>query len=263
MAINSNSSQTAVVRESKLYTGLKNMKVVGINPTKEEMEAMGYRPKNAPVYLSTEGSLEKLRLDFFLQGEGLNAGEIVRTKIAFFLENIPRVDKNGTKGEWINNVGRTAWGDISVAPTQFAWFDAATARKCKVGEADVHLFLINWLNVKPGDEAKLDNFDALFSGNYSELRALLAANLNNEIKVLLTVKDGKYQSVYTKYFDRATNKRTSYWEGHIKKQSETGYPIKEDFSNSFEFQEWSEPVGLISGGGDVDDDNSSGESDPF
>ena len=110
-----------------------------------------------------------------------------------------------------------------------------------MGEADVHLFLVNWLNIQPGDEAKLDNFDALFDGNYSELRQILGANINNEIKVLLTVRDGKYQSVYNRYFDRASNKRTSYWESHIKRQSEDGYPPKEDFSNSFNFQEWTEP----------------------
>jgi len=261
MAINSNSSETAVVKEGKLYTGLKNMKVVAINPTKEEMEALGYKPKNAPVYISVDGETKKLRLDFFLSGDDEQGGTL-RTKIAFFLENKHRVNQSGTKGEWINDAARTAWGTNTEAPTNFAWFDATTARPCKIGEGDVHLFLINWLNVQPGDEAKLDNFDALFSGNYSELKKLLAANRNNEVKLLLTVREGKYQSAYTRYFDRATNKRTTYWESHIKKQSEEGYPPKEDFSNSFTFQEWTEPSVMMDAGGDSSD-NVSGESDPF
>jgi hypothetical protein len=258
MAFNSNDSNTAVVKEGKLFTGLRNMKVIAINPNKAEMEALNYKPQNEPVYTSfAEDQTKKLRLDFFLQGEG-DGGESIRTKIAFFLENKHRVNKAGTKAEWINDAARNAWGTTEVAPDTLKWFDATTARACKVGEADVHLFLINWLNIQPGDEAKLDNFDALFDGNYSELRQILGANINNEIKVLLTIRDGKYQSCYNRYFDRASNKRTSYWESHIKKQSEDGYPPKEDFSNSFTFQEWTEPsvmtdLGTTAAAPDADD----------
>ena len=252
MSFNSNDSNTAIVTEGKLFTGLRNMKVIAINPNKAEMEALDYNPQNEPIYTSVmddEAQTKKLRLDFFLQGEGETEDEIVRTKIAFFLENKARLNKAGTKAEWINDMARTAWGTPEVAPNTLKWFEAESARPCKVGEGDVHLFLINWLNIQPGDEAKLDNFEAMFDGNYSELRSILGANLNNEIKVLLTVRDGKYQSIYNKYFDRATNKRTSYWESHIKKQSEGGYPPKEDFSNSFTFQEWTEPSVMTDLGG--------------
>lgn len=268
MGFNSNSSDEAVVQESKLYTGLKNMKVIAINPSKKEMEDLGYRPKNDPVYLTDGDTPEhkKLRLDFFLEGkveEG--SAQTIRTKIAFFLENKHFTNKDGNKGEWINAEGRSAWGSVDAAPSQFTWFDPATARKSMIGESDLHKFLVNWLNIKPGDEAKLDNFNALFTGNYAELRQILAANPTNEIKVLLTVRDGKYQSAYTRYFDRATNKRTTYWESHIRKQSEDGYPPKEDFSNSFTFQEWKEPsvmMDVATTGEDAGGDADPG-ADPF
>lgn len=267
MAFNSNDSNTAVVKEGRLFTGLQNMKVIAINPNKAEMEAIGYNPKNEPLYTSlAEDGTKKLRLDFFLSGNGINEGETVRTKIAFFLENKHRTNKAGTKAEWINDAARNAWGTIEAAPQELKWFDATTARPCKIGEADVHLFLTNWLNIQPGDEAKLDNFEALFDGNYSELRQILASNADNEIKVLLTVRDGKYQSVYNRYFDRATNKRTSYWESHIKKQSEDGYPPKEDFSNSFIFQEWTEPSVMTDLGStttEAADEGTAPGTDPF
>jgi len=271
MAFKGNDSNTAVVKEGKLFTGLRNVKVVAINPNKAEMEGIGYNPQNEPVYTSVaddEAKTKKLRLDFFLQGNAED-GSSFRTKIAFFLENKARLNKSGTKAEWINDAGRTAWGTTEAAPDTLKWFEAATARQCQMGEADVHLFLVNWLNIQPGDEAKLDNFDALFDGNYSELRSILAGQPNNEIKVLLTVRDGKYQSVYNRYFDRATNKRTSYWESHIKKQSEDGYPPKEDFSNSFTFQEWTEPSVMTDLGsasapaGDGADDGGGTGEDPF
>jgi len=264
MGFNSNDSSTAVVKEGKLFTGLRNMKVVAINPTKAQLEALGYRPQNEPNYASMDGDTKKLRLDFFLQGVGETADEGVRTKIAFFLENKHRANQAGTKAEWINDLGRTAWGTPDEAPSELKWFDAETARPCKIGEGDIHLFLINWLNISPQDEAKLDNFEKLFDGDYSELGGLLAANSDNEIRVLLTVRDGKYQSVYNRYFDRATNKRNTYWESHIQKQTEQGYPPKEDFSSSFTFQAWIEPSVMLentdAGNGDGGGD---GGADPF
>lgn len=271
MGFNSNSSDTAVVTEGKLYTGLKNMKVVAINPTKEELEKMGYNPKNDPVYTSVDNTdpqtpVEKVRLDFFLEAE-MEGQRNLRTKIAFFLENRHRTNRDGTTAEWIDNTGRTAWGTPDAAPTQYNWFDTETARKCHPGEGDLHQFLVNWLNIQPGDEAKLDNFVALFAGNYTELQSLLASNAGNEVKVLLTVREGKYQAAYSRYFDRATNKRTGYWEQHIRRQSEEGYPIKEDFSNSLAFQEWTEPTMLTDMGGNSGQEEGEGSgsdgNDPF
>jgi hypothetical protein len=239
MGFNANSSDKQVVKEGKLYTGLANMKVVAINPTKDQLEALGYRPQNEPVYLTSEGEVKKVRLDVYLSQKAGDAE--IRTKLAFFLENKVRVNQAGDKGEWINDFGRTAWGLATEAPTELKWFDAETARAARVGEGELHTFLINWLNINPNDEAKLDNFEGIFDGNYAELNSLLNGNLNNEVRVLLAVREGKYQSVYNRYFDRATNKRTSYWESHIKKQTADGYPPKEDFQSSFAFQEWREP----------------------
>lgn len=243
MGFTPNASDKPVFKEIKLYTGLHNMKVVAVNPTKAELEAMGYKPQNDPVYLSSEGDVKKLRLDFHLHGTAPN-GDTIMTKIAFFLENQLRVNKNGTKSEWINDFGRTAWsaeGDIENPPSGLTWFQHETARRSHVGEADLHLFLVNWLNIGPEDEAKMENFLAMFDGDYSEVHGLLGGNKENEVRVLLTVRDSKYQSVYNRYFDRASNKRTNYWDSHIKSQTSGGYSLKEDYGNSLTFQEWSEP----------------------
>jgi len=246
MSFNPNSSNEKVFNEIKLYTGINNMKVAAINPDKEGLEKLGYKPQNDPVYL-TEGDEQdskKLRIDFHLIGKSPEDSKIM-TKVAFFLENHPRLNRDGTKSEWINDFGRTAWseeGNPDDAPAGLTWFKHETARQAFTGEADLHLFLINWLNIGPDDEAKLDNFIGLFNGDYSELLGLLSGNKDNEIRVLLTVRDGKYQSVYSKYFDRASNKRTNYWDSHIKSQTSNGYAIKEDYQNSFAFKEWTEPA---------------------
>jgi hypothetical protein len=249
MGFNANESSTAVVKEGKLFTGLTGLKVVAINPTKAQLEGLGYKPQDEPNYLTVENDVNKARIDFHLQGNAVEEGEKMRAKIAFFIENQDRINKDGDRGEWINDLGRTAWGSPQAAPAEFKWFDASTARACKVGEGDLHQFLINWLNISPNDEAKMENFEALFDGNYSELNGMIQANPNNEIRVLLTVRDGKYQSVYNRLFDRITNKRTSYWESHIKKQTAQGYPPKDDFQGSFLFQEWTEPTLIADPGG--------------
>lgn len=255
MGFNPNSSEKQVVQESKLYTGLTNMKVVAINPNKAQLEALGYKPQSEPVYITVEDGIKKLRLDFYLTHKDYP----MKTKVAFFLENRIRTNQSGTKAEWINNFGRTAWGDLTEPPKDLKWFDATTARLAKVGEFDLHNFLINWLNISPNDEAKLDKFDALFVGDYSELKSLFNNAKNNEIRVLLTVRDGKYQSVYGKYFDRATNKRTNYWEAHIKSQTEAGFAPKEDFQNSFIFQEWKEPTVMM----DTANEKEDNDNNPF
>jgi hypothetical protein len=243
MGFNPNASDTKVFKEIKLYTGIHNMKVVAINPEKEKLEEMGYKPKEAPVYATSEGDVKKIRLDFHLEGKGLE-GEKIMTKVAFFLENQHRENRDGTKAEYINDYGRTAWsaeGSPDDPPTGFAWFKHETARRSYVGEADLHLFLVNWLNIGPEDEAKLETLLSIIEGDYSELLILLSDNIDNEIRVLLTVRESKYQSVYNKYFDRASNKRNNYWESHIKNQTANGYPPKEDYSNSLVLMEWVEP----------------------
>jgi len=263
MGFNANSSDKQVVKEGKLYTGINNMKVVAINPDKIHLEQMGYKPQNEPVYIGVDDTgTKKIRMDFYLSCADLSGDGEIRTKIAFFLENKNRLNQAGDKGEWINNFGRTAWGTPDAAPTELKWFDTETARPAMVGEADLHNFLINWLNINPNDEAKLDSFVALFDGNYSELAGILQSNPNNEVRVLLAVRDGKYQSIYNRYFDRATNKRTNYWESHIKSQTNAGYPPKEDFQNSFVFQQWTEPTVMI----DTKDQSETAEAvkdDPF
>lgn len=262
MGFESNSSDEKVFKEIKLYTGLYNLKVVAINPSKEKLEELGYKPQNDPVYLTTEGEINKLRLDFHLVGQSPE-GDRIMTKVAFFLEDQHRLNRDGTKSEWINDFGRTAWsaeGSPEEVPSNFTWFKHETARQCHVGEADLHLFLVNWLNIGPDDEAKMDNFLALFEENYTELHSILAGNIDNEVRVLLTVRDNKYQSVYNKYFDRASNKRTNYWDSHLKNQTLNGYATKEDYQTSLGFQEWTEPRTIPDTEGDGDKPK---KDDPF
>lgn len=50
MAVQGNDSTVEVLGGYSLYTGLANLKVLAINPTKEELEAVEFKPKEEPIY---------------------------------------------------------------------------------------------------------------------------------------------------------------------------------------------------------------------
>ena len=227
MSVAANNSNVAQVTEFKLYTGIDLVKVLAINPTLEEAKALKLPIKEEPKYVEGEG---KVRIDFHVGNDKM------KSKISVWLENKERAStKNPDKYEYINNAGATAWSDNGVFP---GWYKGDTARKALVGESTLISVLINWLNVKPGDNVYLDKIQDLFTGNVKELREILSTYKDNSLRVLLTVRDGKYQSVYTKYFDRETNKTFTYWSAHFKKQAEADQVMKEDYQNSFEFKEY-------------------------
>ena len=105
MGITGHNSNEKIVGETVLYTGITNVKVVAINPTKEEKEALGLSSQTDPTYISTmEDGTKKVRIDFYVE----DAVKNMRSKIAFFLEDKSRTSRDGGKTEWINNFGRSA-----------------------------------------------------------------------------------------------------------------------------------------------------------
>lgn len=226
MAVRGNNSSDAQVKEFKLYTGITNVKIIAINPTLDEAKALKLPIREEPKYVEEDG---KIRLDFHVEREGSKA------KIAIFLENKERLNKDGDKCEYINNSGQTCWSTLTNAVFP-DWYDATSVRKAIVGESTLISLLINWLNIKPGDDCYLDNIKALFSENLSELKTLFNSYKDNEFRVMYMVGEGKYQRIYTGYFDRATNKSFTYWKSHFDKQAKGGYTPKDVYS--YEFKEF-------------------------
>ena len=86
-------------------------------------------------------------------------------------------DNGSARGDWL--VGITA--DVSEAP-----FPA---------------------NVANGDEVSFDSIAKIVKGDVTEVKALVKLLENNEVRLLIGVKDGKYQTVYTKVFGRVKPQR--------------------------------------------------------
>ena len=63
-------------------------------------------------------------------------------------------------------------------------------------------FIKAYANVANGDECAFETIDRIMAGDVTEIKQLVNALSDNRVRVLLGVKDGRYQQVYTKHFGR-------------------------------------------------------------
>jgi len=225
-----NVGEVVVTREPKLYTGVASMRVFAINPTREELEKFDIRFQDEINYTgekmdeATNSQVKTVRVDVWMANQQLD----IKTKAAFFLEDRIQKNKDGDKQEWINNIGRSAWGSVTEPPTEYQWFDSSTARPAKVGEAVLINFLINWMNTKPTDEVFIEDWEALFKGDASEISSLVPIyGEKNVVKALLHVveneESGKYyQNVYTRFFARWNHDKLTSWSDFVHKEDKEG-----------------------------------------
>lgn len=222
------------VSNYKLFTGLTDVQVVAINPTKEQADKLGINMKNDPVYLSTDSTTgnRKVRLDIYVKSADSNRTD----KMTFFLEDVTKTSAAGNT-QFINDYGVSCYAaSIEEATNNYQWFKAEGARKAISGETELIDFLKALLNVGKDSIAKLDNVKELFTGNISELQGVFNKFSNRKVQVLYFVRenDGNwYQSIYTRYFARAGNKTTKYWNKHFENVTN-----KPNYQNSFKFQEF-------------------------
>lgn len=189
--------------------GLFEAKVIAVNPSAEEYkEVLGIELKEdsrQTEYLGTsQDGNTTLRVDFWLE-ETKNKN---RFKVTFFLEDKERENKDGTKKQFINNIGGCSWAaDENSLPD---WFKGREYRVANVGEEDFYNFLRTWLG-------KLDYRDAetvlslewktLMKGNVKDLKAQVDGEYSTPVVALATIKtvekDGdrkEYQNVYNRAF---------------------------------------------------------------
>ena len=197
MAIQSNASTQEVVGGMKTFSGLTNVKVVAVNPTMAELHALDINVKQEPNYKIEFSGEEYNKVVFWLANADGNF------KLEILMQNKAKVSKSG-KHQWMNNVGQSTWSDD--APS-YEWWKKEGERKAYTGEETLISFTKAWANVAAGDEVSFDTMSAIANGDLSEIKALITALGTNEVRVLIGVKDDKYQQVYTKYFGRVKPQR--------------------------------------------------------
>jgi hypothetical protein len=199
------SQNTEYVKRVGLFEG----NVVAVNPSIEEYkETLGIELKEeskATEYLGTsrDGNTN-LRVDFWLQETKTKE----KFKVTFFLEDKVKENNDGTKTQFINNVGTTSWAvDENSLPD---WFKGRDYRKAYVGEEELYNFLRTWLGrLDYRDSSTVLELDwkTLMKGNLKDLKAQVDGEYSTPVVALATVKsvekDGKvkqYQGVYNKAF---------------------------------------------------------------
>jgi hypothetical protein len=189
--------------------GLFESKVIAINPNMEEYaEVLGMELKEgskATEYLGTSNDGNtSLRVDIWLQE--IKSGD--KFKVNFFLENKLKTNKDGTKAQYINNVGTTSWAsDENTLPE---WFKGREYRQAYVGEEEMYGFLRTWLgnlDYRDADTVLELDWKTLMKGNVKDIKSQIDGEYCTNVVALATVKtvekDGEvkeYQGVYNKGF---------------------------------------------------------------
>ena len=197
MAIQSNASTEEVVGGIKTFSGLTNVKVTAVNPTMAELHALDINVKQEPNYAVEFSGESYNKVVFWLANEDGNF------KLEILMQNKPKLSQNN-KYQWMNAIGQSTWSEE--APS-YEWWKTEGQRKAYTGEETLINFTKAWANVASGDEVYFDSMPAIADGNLTEIKALITSLQTNEVRVLIGVKDGKYQQVYTKYFGRIKPQR--------------------------------------------------------
>lgn len=189
--------------------GLFEAKVIAVNPTIEEYNSiLGIELKEDSKVIEYLGDNKEgntyLRVDFWL--EEVKTGD--KFKVNFFLEDKERENKDGTKKQYINNIGICTWAaDENDLPE---WFSKREYRVAYVGEEDFYNFMRTWLSDLDYRDAEtilqLD-WKKLMRGNVKDIRDQINGEFSNNVVSLATIasreKDGEikeYQSIYNKAF---------------------------------------------------------------
>ena len=225
--------------EIKRYTGVGSIFVVGVNPSKSELEKLYDRELDKdPEYITEKDGVVSARIEFIIKTDSAakcNNGIELTTKLPVFISKEYRFNKDKTKVQVIDKYGRTAWVTKEQAKNHEipVYGNGKPAnidkdyRPAYVGEEIVTNFLKLFLGIpnvekwvknegtgrrevvglvdNPQDcECRLENIEDYFKGKFNEIKDAINLMPNNKIKVLFGVRttdEGKqYQDVYTRKF---------------------------------------------------------------
>jgi len=216
-----------------LYIGVGAVKVLGINPTKKQLEELfGREQDKEPEYTCKTKIDDKeypaARISFIVKTvpEKNNGIELTTLHTFFVQKRYVQGEKSG-KYKIIDKYGRTAWAtredieakkipDYSNGPANID----ADYRPCYQGEEEVTTFIKKYLNIpspqsyingewvdnpkveKKDCQVRLDNIDGLFKGDFKEVAELCSYQPENIIKIAFGVKTTEDNKQYQATYDR-------------------------------------------------------------
>jgi hypothetical protein len=213
MAITGQKRELPVTKDFTKKVGIFEAEVIAINPTVEEYkDILGRELKEdskATEYLYYKDGVAKVRVDIWLKDvKADKEGVHFIDKVTFFLEDTKRSNKDGSKKQYVNNIGMCSWASSEEnLPT---WFVKRDYRIAYTGEEELITFLRTWLGnldfSKEDCQVSLD-WKKIIVGNLKEWRDEIGGEWCASVGALATVKTVEkeegpvsYQNIYNKAF---------------------------------------------------------------
>lgn len=237
-------TRTSTGGQKKLFTGIANLKIVSINPTREQIaefyEAADLEKVKEPNYFHEDST----RLDFYYKNHDSINMEF-KGKFSLFISNEPRVSQSGKK-QYIDAHSKTCWatslGDLSEINSRLKDFNRLKlnkVREAKRGEETLYSLLKAYSNVDTNtSEFVLDSYESLVKGQVKELTEFFQhynVKFNGGVKVLMGIKEGQYQDIWTNLFMNVNAKISEYLKNRI---TDADYGYKHFYGGSFVFKEF-------------------------
>lgn len=258
-------TRTSGTSNKKLFTGIAPIKIVAVNPTREQIAALydvDVEKVKEPNYFTEDST----RIDFFYKNHDSLTTPLLG-KFALFVSGQKRVSQSG-KVQYIDNHSKVTWadslGDLSERNSKLADYNKLkldNVREALRGEEDLYSLLRCYGNIDTNSSAlMLDDIKAIIKGNVKELRDFFDYfnKKDGGVRVLMGVKDGQYQDVWNSLFLTLTAKISDYTKSRI---TDANYGYKHHYANSFQLKEYiadAEPTTVESG-----NDSWTTEEDPF
>lgn len=250
MAFATGVDNTVESNNYKLYTGVAPVRIISVNPTKDELEKIYGTTIDKDidyVFTKEDGSISA-RIDFYYELDKEFTGTDTEIKReSFFIRKEPFFNKDKTKVKVINKYGECTWLSIEdaknrVIPETLSWFDPADFRAAYIGEEEITLFLKSFLGIpnksyknKKGEivelpnkseaEARFSNFDKFFTGDFTEIKTAIKSQPLNKIKRWFGVKITDDNKMYQTFYSEPIKNRTtdySYVEAKINQDQSSG-----------------------------------------
>lgn len=201
MAIQSNSSDVQVAGGGvPLFTGIAPVRVVAVNPNLGELASIGVNMRTEPNYEVDMGD-KTGKICFWIHNDEHN----FTTRLEILVGNQHRKESSTGKHQVTNNYGQVTWAANPDSTPD--WFKKEGVRRMYPGEEILINFTKAWANIPNDGECSFDTIDNIVKGDVTELKSLVTALKDNKLRVMLGVKDGKYQNVYNRHFGRLKPQR--------------------------------------------------------
>jgi hypothetical protein len=229
MGFQGKSNESKGGNNRKYFTGAENFCITTINPNNSELkEKLGFENDQEPNYLSENNGKPQVKISIYLNN--VDETNSIKTKVDFFLVNEVKKSTGG-KPKYCNKFGQFAYlpADGSI-PSNMQWFRTDGKREAIDGEEELVSFLRNYINASKDDDCQIQDIQAFFKGDFSEIKGICDTYPNNKVRVCLGIKSGtdkdgnpRYnQVVYTRKSDRPYAKSNDYLAKDIEEYKANG-----------------------------------------